>query len=61
MVSAWATANHITLGQRVTDAKNNEITAIPKLLEMLEIKALVCCRPYARLAPARCSLSSVDA
>ena len=37
MVSAWATANHISLGQVVTDAKSNEITAIPKLLEMLEI------------------------
>lgn len=38
MVSAWATANHVVLGQVVTDAKSNEITAIPKLLEMLEIK-----------------------
>jgi predicted transposase YbfD/YdcC len=38
MVSAWATANHISLGQVVTDAKSNEITAIPKLLEILEIK-----------------------
>ncbi len=38
MVSAWATANHISLGQVVTDAKSNEITAIPKLLEMLELK-----------------------
>lgn len=37
MVSAWAAANHITLGQVVTDAKSNEITAIPKLLELLEI------------------------
>ena len=37
MVSAWATANHISLGQVVTDAKSNEITAIPKLLEMIEI------------------------
>ena len=37
MVSAWATANHISLGQLVTDAKSNEITAIPKLLETLEI------------------------
>lgn len=37
MVSAWATANHVTLGQVVTDAKSNEITAIPKLLETLEI------------------------
>jgi predicted transposase YbfD/YdcC len=38
MVSAWATANHISLGQVVTDAKSNEITAIPQLLQMLEIK-----------------------
>lgn len=37
MVSAWATANHITLGQVVVDAKSNEITAIPKLLQLLEI------------------------
>ena len=37
MVSAWATANHVSLGQVVTDAKSNEITAIPKLLELLEI------------------------
>jgi predicted transposase YbfD/YdcC len=38
MVSAWATANQISLGQVVVDAKSNEITAIPQLLEMLEIK-----------------------
>lgn len=37
MVSAWATANHVSLGQVVVDEKSNEITAIPKLLEMLEI------------------------
>ena len=37
MVSAWATANQISLGQVVVDAKSNEITAIPKLLEILEI------------------------
>jgi predicted transposase YbfD/YdcC len=37
MVSAWATANQISLGQVVVDAKSNEITAIPRLLEMLEI------------------------
>jgi predicted transposase YbfD/YdcC len=35
MVSAWASANHISLGQVVVDEKSNEITAIPKLLEML--------------------------
>ena len=37
MVSAWATANKIGLGQVVVDEKSNEITAIPKLLKILEI------------------------
>ena len=37
MVSAWATANHISLGQVVVDEKSNEITAIPKLLEILDV------------------------
>ena len=37
MVSAWATTNHISLGQVVVDAKSNEITAIPKLLELIEV------------------------
>ena len=37
MVSAWATENHISLGQVVVDAKSNEIIAIPKLLEILEL------------------------
>ena len=38
MVSAWATANSISLGQVVTDEKSDEITPISKLLEMLKIK-----------------------
>lgn len=37
MVSAWATANRISLGQVVVDAKSNEITAIPQLLEILDV------------------------
>jgi len=37
MVSAWATANLITLGQVVVDEKSNEITAIPELLRILEL------------------------
>ena len=41
MVSAWATANHISLGQVVVDATSNEITAIPKLLQLLEISGSV--------------------
>ena len=37
MVSAWASANSLVLGQRKTDAKSNEITAIPELLRVLEL------------------------
>ena len=37
MVSAWASKNHMVLGQRKVDTKSNEITAIPMLLELLEI------------------------
>jgi len=37
MVSAWASANNLVLGQRKTDAKSNEITAIPELLRVLEL------------------------
>ncbi len=37
MVSAWATANHISPGQVVVDQKSDEITAIPKLLRILEL------------------------
>jgi predicted transposase YbfD/YdcC len=38
MVSAWASANRLGLGQEATEEKSNEITAIPKLLELLELK-----------------------
>lgn len=37
MVSAWASANHLVLGQRTVDERSNEITAIPALLQALEI------------------------
>lgn len=37
MVSAWANANNLVLGQVKVDAKSNEITAIPKLLKMLDL------------------------
>lgn len=37
MVSAWATAQGLCLGQVKTDAKSNEITAIPKLLNVLAL------------------------
>ena len=41
MVSAWASQNSLVLGQTRTDAKSNEITAIPRLLEMLELKGCI--------------------
>lgn len=37
MVSAWATANELVLGQVKVDEKSNEIPAIPKLLQLLDI------------------------
>ncbi len=37
-VSAWANENRIVLGQEKVDEKSNEITAIPKLLNALEIQ-----------------------
>jgi predicted transposase YbfD/YdcC len=41
MVSAWATANHLVLGQLKVDDKSNEITAIPELLGLLEVAGCV--------------------
>ena len=38
LVSAWASANMLTLGQVRTEEKSNEITAIPRLLELLDLK-----------------------
>jgi len=41
MVSAWAEANHLVLGQRKVEAKSNEITAIPELLKILAIAGCI--------------------
>lgn len=41
MVNAWASDNHIALGQLKVDEKSNEITAIPKLLDLLVIKGCI--------------------
>jgi predicted transposase YbfD/YdcC len=37
MVSAWASENHLVLGQRKVAEKSNEITAIPALLRVLAL------------------------
>jgi predicted transposase YbfD/YdcC len=41
MVSAWAVENQLVLGQHKVDEKSNEITAIPKLLKLLEITGCI--------------------
>lgn len=41
MVSAWACSNRLVLAQEATSEKSNEITAIPKLLELLELKGCI--------------------
>ncbi len=38
MVSVWAGASRLVLGQEVTAEKSNEITATPKFLALLELK-----------------------
>ncbi len=41
MVSAWADANHLVLGQMAVDEKSNEITALPALLNLLMLKGCI--------------------
>ena len=41
IVSAWATKQGMMLGQVAVDSKSNEITAIPRLLEMLELRGAI--------------------
>lgn len=41
IVSAWAADYHLTLGQLKVDGKSNEITAIPKLLDVLDVEGTI--------------------
>jgi predicted transposase YbfD/YdcC len=41
LVHAWSVENNICLGQRKTETKSNEITAIPELLDLLEVKGSI--------------------
>jgi predicted transposase YbfD/YdcC len=41
MVSAWAEANRVVLAQTKVDDKSNEITAVPELLEVLELAGCI--------------------
>jgi predicted transposase YbfD/YdcC len=41
LVSAWSTNGGISLGQLATEAKSNEITAIPELIDNIEVKGAI--------------------
>jgi predicted transposase YbfD/YdcC len=41
LVNAWACSNELVLGQLKVDGKSNEITAIPVLLDLLEIEGCI--------------------
>ena len=41
LVSAWASEQRLVLGQIAVDGKSNEITAVPKLLELLTLKGRI--------------------
>ena len=41
LVSAWASENSLVLGQTRVDAKSNEITAIPELLNLLDLSGCI--------------------
>jgi predicted transposase YbfD/YdcC len=41
LVSAWSVENRLVLGQQAVDDQSNEITAIPELLRLLELKGAI--------------------
>jgi len=41
LVSAWASKNRMVLGQVAADSKSNEITAIPNLLDVLDLRGSI--------------------
>lgn len=41
LVSAWATENGLSLGQIATEEKSNEITAIPELIDRIDVKGAI--------------------
>lgn len=41
MVSAWASKQRLVLGQVKTEEKSNEITAIPRLLDLLDVRGCI--------------------
>jgi predicted transposase YbfD/YdcC len=41
LVSAWASERGLSLGQRAVDGRSNEITAIPELLDALDVNGCI--------------------
>ena len=41
LVSAWASEHGLTLGQVATEEKSNEITAIPELIDRIDVKGAI--------------------
>lgn len=41
LVSAWASRNRLVLGQQAVDSKSNEMTAVPALLKMLDLRGCI--------------------
>ncbi|MBL8796507.1 MAG: ISAs1 family transposase, partial [Planctomycetia bacterium] len=41
LISAWAAENHLTLGQLALDGTSNEITAIPELLQLIDVTGAI--------------------
>jgi predicted transposase YbfD/YdcC len=41
LVSAWSVENGVSLGQLATEAKSNEITAIPELIENIDVSGAI--------------------
>ena len=41
MVSAWGCEQRLVLAQIATEAKSNEITAVPKLLKLLRLEGCI--------------------
>jgi predicted transposase YbfD/YdcC len=41
LVSAWCSESHVSLGQVAVDSKSNEITAIPQLVDLLELEGAI--------------------
>jgi predicted transposase YbfD/YdcC len=41
VISAWASEAHLLLGQMAVDEKSNEITAVPQLLELLDLHGAI--------------------